>query len=131
MNDRQLKTILIVDDDPEWREFIGDTLGTEYAIRFATNGDDALRVAQETGPGAIVLDVMMPGGKDGFTVLCELRKDPATRDIPVIMFSSINEVTHSSYDEEILATYLGYAPSVFLEKPVRPQRLLKEVAAVL
>ena len=60
MSDRQSKTILIVDDDPEWREFIGETLGSEYAVRFATNGVDGLRVAREAAPGAIVLDIMMP-----------------------------------------------------------------------
>ena len=130
-NENRNKTILIIDDDVEWREFIGNTLGELYAVRFATNGDDGLRLARETIPDAIVLDVMMPEGKDGFTTLCELRKDPATRDIPVIMFSEINAVTSSSFDGEILADYLGAAPSVFLEKPVKPERLLQEVAEVI
>ena len=126
---RKIK-ILMVDDEVSFTRLTKRNLEAEgFQVHTENKARQALPAAKVFKPDIILLDVMMPGGKDGFTVLCELRKDPATRDIPVIMLSSINEVTCSSYDEEILATYLGYAPSVFLEKPVRPQRLLKEVAA--
>lgn len=130
-NAGQLQTVLIVDDDVEWREFIGTTLGEEYPVRFATNSDDALRIARQTRPGVIVLDVMLPEGMDGFRILCELKKLPETRDIPVVMLTEVNAMADASFNEEVLAQYLGSAPSLFLEKPVEPLRLLEVVRRLL
>ena len=98
----QLSVALIVDDDVEWRDFAGSALGERFPVRFASNGDDALRIARQTQPAVVVLDIMLSGGKDGFTVFCELRNDPETRDIPVVMLSAINAVTDTSFDQEVL-----------------------------
>jgi CheY-like chemotaxis protein len=125
------QTVLIVDDDPEWRDFVAGTLSERYPVRFASSGEDGLRLARETLPSIIVLDVMMPGGMDGFRVLCELRKEEATQDIPVIMLTSVNIITDSVYDTEVLGQFLGKAPSAFLDKPVSPALLLAEVERVL
>ena len=124
-------TILIVDDDPEWRDFVAGVLSEQYPVRCASCGQDGLRMARETRPGAILLDVIMPSGIDGFRVLCELRKDPLTRKIPVIILSSVNALTDSMFDADMLQQYLGVAPSAFLEKPVNPEVLLTELARVL
>ena len=127
----QTPTILVVDDDVEWRKFIGNALGEDYPVRFATNGDDALRIAYETRPGVIVLDVMLPDGMDGFMILCELKKLPETCDIPVVMLSEVNAVADADFNQEILAQYLGNEPSCFLEKPVDPRRLREVVQGLL
>ena len=127
----QLSVALIVDDDVEWRDFAGSALGERFPVRFASNGDDALRIARQTRPAVVVLDIMLSGGKDGFTVFCELRNNPETRDIPVIMFSAINAMTNTDFDQEVLQRYLGFAPAAFLEKPVSPECLLAEVIRVL
>lgn len=125
------QTILVVDDDEEWSELAAATLAPHYRTRLAANSGDALRLARLESPALIVLDVMMSGGMDGFSTLCELRKDEATRSIPVIMCTEVNAVADTEFTSEGLERYLGTAPSAFLEKPVTPARLLAEVASVL
>ena len=72
-------TVLVVDDDPEWRVFVTDALASSYAVVSVSTGSEGVRIARTTSPCAIVLDVLMAGAEDGFMILCELRKDPATR----------------------------------------------------
>ncbi len=79
--------ILVVDDDQGSQELATLYL-TEagYRVCRASNGYEALERAREEHPFLIMLDVMMPG-KDGWEVLQELKMDPATADIPVMMCS--------------------------------------------
>ncbi len=58
-----------------------------YQVIGATSGDEGLQKAKELNPFAITLDIMMPH-KDGWQVLHELKNDPATRDIPVIVLTA-------------------------------------------
>jgi len=125
------RTILIVDDDAEWRDFLFRVLGERYPVQYATNGEDALRAARRTIPAAIVLDVMLPGGMDGFMVFCELKESPETRDIPIILLTEVNRVMESEVDSLLLHRYFGSAPAAFLEKPVSPDRLLEELEHAL
>lgn len=125
------QTILVVDDDPEWRDFAYRVLGKQYPVRYATSGNEALSIARLTHPDVIILDIMMPGGKGGLTTFCELRNNPATSDIPVIILTEINATDEFDFNSDILRRYLGSAPSAFLEKPVKPSVLLKEVERAL
>lgn len=125
------RTILIVDDDAEWRDFLFRVLGERYPVQYATNGEDALRAARRTIPAAIVLDVMLPGGMDGFMVFCELKESPETRDIPIVLLTEVNRVMESEVDSLLLHRYFGTAPAAFLEKPVSPDRLLEELEHAL
>ena len=125
------RTILIVDDDAEWRDFLFRVLGERYPVQYATNGEDALRAARRTIPAAIVLDVMLPGGMDGFMVFCELKESPETRDIPIILLTEVNRVMESEVDSLLLDRYFGSAPAAFLEKPVSPDRHLEELEHAL
>lgn len=124
---KAMKTVLVVDDDLEWINLASDVLKGNYHVRSATDGDRALCLAIDTKPNIIILDVMMPGGKDGFTVFCELRKNPGTRNIPVIMLTQVNEATQLAFDSKVMKQYLGSAPSSFLEKPVTAEQLRKAV----
>ncbi len=80
----------------------------------ASDGQEALRLARSLHPAAITLDVMMPG-MDGWEVLRELKADPATRDIPVIMVTMTDDRS------------LGYAlgATEFLTKPVQRAQLVQ------
>jgi len=83
------KKILLVEDD----ETIGLMYKTKlendgYEVITAENGADGLKLAKENKPGIIMLDVILPQ-IDGFTVLEELKKDAATKDIPVIMLTNL------------------------------------------
>lgn len=86
-----MKTILVVDDDPVARDLLSRHLGRGgYRVEIATNGDEAVRMARELSPDAITLDVLMPQ-MDGWAVLSALKEDPALENIPVIMLSIVED----------------------------------------
>jgi CheY-like chemotaxis protein len=104
---------LIVDDDPVARNLIQRSLEKEgFDTIAAGNGAEALRLARDVRPSAITLDVMMPG-MDGWQVLGELKGDPVTCDIPVIIVTVV--------EDRNLAYSLGAAE--YLTKPVDRERL--------
>lgn len=79
--------ILAVDDNPEVREFLVTRLsGPEVEVIPAEDGPSALRLAFEKPPDLILLDVMMPG-ITGFEVCQQLRNDPRTRSVPIIILT--------------------------------------------
>lgn len=108
--------VLVVDDDSEWRASVAVFLSDRYEVLCAGDGEEGLRVARTMKPAAVVLDVMMPGGRDGLTIFCELRKDPETWHIPVVVLSAVNEVSGLGIRVEDMRQYLGCAPEAFLDK---------------
>jgi DNA-binding response OmpR family regulator len=81
-------TILLVDDDQLLLQMYEQRLAhDEFRVITATNGEACLRVLEQCTPGAIVLDLVMPG-LDGFDVLRRLKQHPGWRDIPVLVFSN-------------------------------------------
>jgi signal transduction histidine kinase/CheY-like chemotaxis protein len=108
-------TVLVIDDDPNALELLGRTLQrADMRVVTASDGEEALRLARSLHPAAITLDVMMPG-VDGWQVLRELKADPETRDIPVVMVTMTE-------DRE-----LGYAlgATEFLTKPIQRDHLVR------
>src|SRR6266850_6887895 len=80
--------VLVVDDDADSRELVRLTLAMhEIPVSEAASGAECLRVAQDSRPDAILLDVMMPS-MDGPTTLTALRANPATASIPVIFLTA-------------------------------------------
>lgn len=128
---KKSRTVLVVDDDAEYLNFLCIAVGTVYPVISATNGEEAIKLARARQPDAIVMDVIMPGGQDGFSAFCDLRNDPKTSGIPVIILSSVNHVTGLSFEPESMAKHLGHKPAAFLEKPVSVDRLLAELQKVL
>jgi DNA-binding response OmpR family regulator len=85
------KKILAVDDESDLLLIIKTALFSEgYDVSTATNGPDALALAQENVPDLIVLDIMMPE-MNGFEVLQHLRENPKTESVPVIMLTGLSE----------------------------------------
>jgi DNA-binding response OmpR family regulator len=79
---------LVVDDDPSIREIVVMNLEAEgLHVASADNGEDALRLARDLRPDLIVLDVMMPG-RDGYSVLAELKSDATMSEIPVVLLTA-------------------------------------------
>ncbi|MBI5869502.1 MAG: response regulator [Actinobacteria bacterium] len=79
--------VLVVEDDQQTSELIGLWLNeASYRVAHAYNGEQALRLAKELKPYVITLDILLPK-IDGWQVLQELKADPETRDIPVIVIS--------------------------------------------
>ena len=105
--------VLVVDDMPENLAVLGGLLQPDYRVRVANSGRRALEVAvAEPRPDLILLDIMMPG-LDGHEVLRRLRADVATRDIPVIFVTAMEDAA----DEE-----QGFALGAvdYIHKPVKP-----------
>ncbi len=106
--------ILIVDNEASARELLATHLGSEYQVALAQSGAEALARAKELCPDAIALDVLMDNG-DGFDVLTVLRKDPETRDLPVIILSVV--------DRKRVGFALGATD--YLVKPIHKSALLE------
>src|SRR5579871_1682795 len=111
------KKILAVDDERHIVRLVQVNLERQgYEVVTAYDGKEALEKVASENPDLIVLDVMMPY-MDGFEVLKTLKKDPTTRDIPVIM------LTAKANDADV---FQGYKSGVdcYLTKPFNPLELL-------
>jgi len=84
-------SILVIDDDPKARDLIKRSLESEgHNVTVAEGGDEGIELARRIKPSLITLDIIMPG-RDGWSVLQELKEDSELCEIPVIMISIIND----------------------------------------
>ena len=120
---RQKPLVLVADDDDilELIRLRLDRCG--YQLVVARTGAEALAVAASRHPDLALLDVNMPG-MDGYAVIAELRGDPATRGIPVILLTARAQTTDVSH-----GFALGAAD--YITKPFSPQELEGRVASQL
>jgi len=87
---KEKKVLLAIDDDPNVLNLLKQNLEDEgYYVVGALNAEEGIRKAKEIHPYAVTLDILMPQ-KDGWGVLGNLKADPATRDIPIIVLSIID-----------------------------------------
>ena len=91
--------LLIVDDTPANLQMLREVLH-DYRCRVANNGATAIRLARDSPPDLVLLDVMMPG-MDGFEVCRRLRADPATTEVPVIFITSLGDVPNETLGFEV------------------------------
>ncbi|MCI0733714.1 MAG: two-component system response regulator [Methylococcaceae bacterium] len=106
-------TILLVDDVPENIDVLNGILKDRYKIKVALNGTKALEIAKAgIPPDLILLDIMMPG-MDGYEVCRRLKSDFATRRIPVIFVTAMDDI-----DDEARGFELGAVD--YITKPVSP-----------
>ena len=119
------KKILIIDDEDDIREVAALSLESVagWEVVTASSGSQGLARAVEHQPDAILLDVMMPG-MDGPTTFRELRKNPATAKIPVLLLTAKVQ----SSDQRRFAD-LGVESVLF--KPFDPMTLADQISGVL
>jgi CheY-like chemotaxis protein len=117
-----LPTILIVDDDPQIRRLLTETLSLEgYPFESATNGREGLdALARASGPRIVLLDLLMPE-VTGKEFMLELRQRPAERARHKIIFMSANHV---------LEPHLYLEPDATLAKPFTVNQLLNLLQGV-
>ena len=117
------KKILAVDDEKHIVRLVQVNLERQgYEVITAYDGKEALQKVEEERPDLVVLDVMMPY-MDGFEVLQNLRRNPSTRDIPVIM------LTAKAQDQDV---FRGWQSGVdcYLTKPFNPMELVSFVKRI-
>lgn len=109
--------ILIVDDEESITALLRGWIDTSgFEIESASNGLEALQVAKDTSPDAVVMDASMPV-MGGFEALLEMQKDAFLRDIPVIFLTVRNDV-------QDIVNALDSGAMDYLTKPFKPQILL-------
>jgi CheY-like chemotaxis protein len=121
------KFILVIDDDPDILEFVISILSPHYDIKTGCSGAECAKFAQSLLPDAILLDVIMEHLGDGLDCLRKLKELESTKHIPVIMMTSVNE----SYDYRSQIEESFYSHDRWLNKPVKPDILLKTVREVV
>lgn len=130
--------VLIVEDDLDFVEIVKTTLESQhYQVLVAGGKEEGLRLCREARPDAIILDVMMPEGTEGFHFVWELRRDCDAKvcRTPILMLTSIHEKTSLRfYPEQGDGTYgpYEYLPvQDFADKPLSPNDLLERVQRLL
>ena len=117
------KKILVVDDEQDILEIVRATLKTKgYEVDVAHDGEEGLARIKTHKPDLVILDLMMPQ-KSGLEVCKDLKKDPSTADIPVIVLTALGK--QSGKDEEFWR--LGLKVDDFIQKPFDPLNLLGRV----
>jgi signal transduction histidine kinase len=111
--------VLVVDDNADLREYVSGLLGPVYDVSTAADGRAALEAVRARAPDIVVSDVMMPR-LDGFGLVRELRADPSTASLPVILLSA-------RAGEEALIGGLEAGSDDYLVKPFSARELLARV----
>jgi len=124
------KTILMIDDDPEFVSATTNLLDAKgYNVISAPNGKEGVEKAKENKPDLILLDVMMTTKSEGFDVAREMHKDDSLKNTPVIMITGVRTEMNLPFGFEPDETWLPVKN--VLEKPVKPETLLKAVGEVI
>lgn len=119
-----MNTILIIEDEPQVRENIQEILQlSDFETLIAPNGQIGLEIAKTKLPDLIICDIMMPE-LDGYGVLCALRKNAATSNIPLIFVTA-------KADRSDFRQGMNYGADDYLTKPFTPEELLKAIATRL
>ena len=116
-NDRRASVrVLWADDDPMIRSVMATNLEAEgFEVQTVADGDEAYEAAVRSCPDILVLDIMMPG-RDGYTVLRDLRLNPATAEVPVVLLSA------KATDAEVWEGWKSGA-DYYITKPFDPTEL--------
>lgn len=116
------RNALIVDDQPDIRKLILMTMESEdFELHETDNGVDALRIAQNLRPDVILLDVMMPGGLDGYQVCEKIKADAVLRSTTkVILLTARGQRTDIERGQAV-------GCDAYLVKPFSPIELLDTV----
>lgn len=125
--------ILVVDDDPDLQETIRVVLEAHgYRVRTAGNGKEARAAIAQQQPDLVLLDVMMTTDTEGFDLAFELRKGPATAQLPVILLTCFLDKVRAEGPERWQHVLGESWPAKWLfEKPVDTKKLLAKIESVL
>ncbi|MCB6182748.1 response regulator [Leeia sp. TBRC 13508] len=118
-----MKKILVVDDSPTERHFLGEILTRNgYQVVMLESGEQAVQQAKDIMPDLILMDVVMPG-LNGFQATRQISRDEATKHIPIFMCTSKGQETDKIWG-------LRQGARDYLVKPVDQAELLSKISAL-
>ena len=126
------KKILVVDDEPDVRNFLAACIkDAGFQVETAVDGEDALAKVEANPPDLMTLDMVMPR-KSGIQVIRTLRKDEKFKRLPVIVITAHAHDEFGSDDvKDFYAFTSGLRPRYIMEKPVTPEKLVKSIVDIL
>ena len=126
------KTILVVDDEPNVRQYLKTVLeDAGFNVVTAGDGAEALEIIRSEKPDFISLDLIMPK-KSGHKLLYELKRDKELSRIPVLIVTAHAQDELGRDDlEDILQNRVMSGPGTYLEKPVNPVNYVRSIQRAL
>ncbi len=120
------KKILIIDDDIDLVEAMRLTLESAgFEVVDAQDGKRGIEKISSGSPDLIILDVMMGTQDEGFHVAYQIKNNPETSDIPLLMLTAVGQETGFTFDKDKDEDFLPV--NEFLEKPIDPDTLIELV----
>lgn len=121
------RTILVVDDEPDARDFFATVLEDNgFEVQTANNGTEAIQSLEESPPDLVTLDITMPE-KSGVAVYRRLREDERFQDIPVIIITGVSD----DFKQFISTRRQVPPPDGYISKPVEAHDLVAKVEELL
>ncbi len=117
------KKVLVVDDEENIRRLVRSILGNNYIILEAKDGETAVSMARSHKPSLILMDILMPK-TDGYTACSTIKKDPVTREIPVVMLTAVGYELNKKLAKQVGA-------DEYITKPFSPKELLSVIGKFL
>jgi CheY-like chemotaxis protein len=125
-------TILIVDDDVDFAAAARAVLeGLGYRVVSAEAAEGGLEIARKEKPGLILLDLMMEEVDSGVRLAHQLRRDPDTSGIPIVILTGVRMATGFEFAPVTPQDYEWIRADAWVEKPVRPRQLAELAARLL
>ena len=126
MGNNGMKKILFIEDEPTLQKTVGEVLGQEgFEVLEALDGESGIAMAKRERPDLVLLDLILPK-KNGFEVLAELKKDPETANIKIIVLTNLEGSEEVERALELGATnYLVKANYELEEIVTKIKELLK------
>ncbi len=130
MSTDEAKTILLVDDDPDFLlQAQIELQAAGYQVRAAESRREAERLLEDWRPDAAVVDLMMEDVDSGFTLCYHIKKKDAS--IPVILVTGVTSETGMQFGTETAEERAWVKADALLDKPVRFEQLKSELARLL
>lgn len=123
IGEEEKTTVLLIEDNPDITTYLTGLLEKDYTVSQASDGEIGIAVATEEVPDIIISDVMMPK-KDGFEVLHQLKNDPRTSHIPIVLLTAKAEISDRLQG-------LEQGADVYLGKPFNPDELQAQIRSLL
>ena len=126
------KTILVVDDEPDVRNFLATCINDAgFKVETAVDGIDALDKIKENKPDLMTVDMVMPR-HSGITLMRKLRQNKEWENIPVIVITAHAKDEFGSEDVKKFEAFAAHhRPKYFMDKPITPAKLVKAIGEIL